>query len=261
VTEHLTEGLKNGLPTSIVGRQVLHFAKVSSTMDVAREHARRGAEDGLVVLADEQTAGRGRFRRRWVTHPESSIALSLVLRPPAQHLPALSMMSALATIAAVTEATGLQADIKWPNDVMIKGKKVGGILVESERGSSSEAMAIVGIGINVNFDVSEYPEIAESATSLSTELGSEISRTALVRTLLIELDRYYHALLQGQPMREEWARCLSTLGQSVRVTSGESVEEGIAEAVGDQGQLILRRADGSLKELLGGEVSLRSNKS
>jgi len=227
-------------------------------MDVAREQARSGAEEGLVVIADEQTAGRGRFRRRWLTPPGSSLALSLLLRPQAEQLPKLGMMAALGVLEAVAKVTALRASLKWPNDVILNGRKLGGILVESELDPGGRATAIVGIGINVNLDVAAFDEIAQGATSLSTELGHGVSRLELLWALLAALERNYEALKGGQGLHKEWAEHLETIGQRVRVIAGGDVEEGLAEAVDEEGRLLLRRDDGSLAHLVGGEVTLRS---
>jgi len=168
------------------------------------------------------------------------------------------MVAALAVLSAVAKVSKLQASLKWPNDVILHAKKLGGILVESEPGPErGRAIAIVGIGVNVNLEVAAFPEIAQTATSLSAELGHPVSRLELLRALLVELERYYLALQASEPIHQEWARHLETLGQPVRVTAGEHIEEGLAEAVDEEGRLLLRRSDGSLARLVGGEVTLR----
>lgn len=226
-------------------------------MDVARSLAVGGAEEGTVVMAEEQTAGRGRLSRRWLATPGSSLLLSVVLRPPLEKLTALNMVAALAVVRAIQQVTGLAASIKWPNDVLIDGNKVCGILVESDIAKEVVNWVIVGIGLNVNLDVSTLPGLEAPATSLSAALGCQVSRTELLHTLLQQFDELYRALLQGQPVRQQWLERLNTLGKEVTVRLGNSVEQGVAESVDEQGSLLLRRTDGSLTVIVAGDVTLR----
>jgi BirA family biotin operon repressor/biotin-[acetyl-CoA-carboxylase] ligase len=226
-------------------------------MDVARREAQKGIEEGTVVLADEQTAGRGRLKRTWLA-PQGNIALSLILRPRLSYLPSLIMLASLAVLRSVESTTGLKAQIKWPNDVLIEGKKVCGILIENDVQGQRVNYSIVGIGVNVNLRVADFPEIHSIATSLSHELGDDMPRLDVLRCLLIELDRLYLASSTGGSLYTEWRDNLVTLGQRIRVTQEQTIYEGIAESVTSDGSLLLRDSDGNLIRIVAGDVTLRT---
>ena len=135
-------------------------------MEVAKEAVKKGAAEGTVILADEQTTGRGRLGRIWLSSPKSSIAMSLILYPPLEWLPQINMATPLAVIRSIKKTTGIKAGIKWPNDVLIEGKKVCGTLIENALQGETVNWTIVGIGLNVNLDFTAFPEIAEIAKPL-----------------------------------------------------------------------------------------------
>jgi len=251
------EVITSGLETRFVGQRTLYFPSLTTTFDVARQEALGGAPEGTVVIADEQTAARGRLQRVWLT-PRGNIALSVVLYPRMEHLHTLIMAASLAVARCIEVVTNLEPEIKWPNDVLIKGKKVGGILIESNVREGRVNYAILGIGINVNLNVVDFPEIQTKATSLSHELGEEISRLDLVRCLLSEIEFFYLASTTGDVVYEQWQRRLITLGKKVQATSatGEKVLDGIAESVDRDGSLWLRLDDGSLTRVVAGDVTL-----
>jgi len=224
-------------------------------MDIARKAAREGASEGTIVVAEEQTAGRARLGRVWI-NPPGVIAVSVILHPEMSQLLRLTMVASLATSRSIEQATGLRSTIKWPNDVLINGKKVSGILTESALRGQSVDWAIIGIGINVNFDPEAYPEIANIATSLSAEMGREVSQLNVLLHLLSEIELLYLALRRGEPIDEEWRCKLETLGKVVQVKTGTQVEKGYAEGVDNDGALLLRRSDGSLARIIAGEVTL-----
>ncbi|GAJ25113.1 unnamed protein product, partial [marine sediment metagenome] len=173
------------------------------------------------------------------------------------YLPSLIMLASLAVVRSIAAVTGLDSQIKWPNDVLIKGKKVCGILVENDVRGNKVTYTIIGIGINVNFSPSDFPEIPPTATSLADELGSSVSRADMIRCLLIEMEKLYLALPDGESIYQEWRDRLETLGRKVRVKSGETTLEGIAEAVARDGSLLLRHSNGSSTKIVAGDVSLR----
>lgn len=243
-------------PTRLIGREVLYYPRLPSTMDEARRLAQEGAKEGTVVVAGEQTAGRGRYGRRWCS-PQGALALSVVLRPTLPLLPGIGMAAPLAVVYALKRGWGVAAGLKWPNDVLLKGKKLAGILVESGVRGGEVDFAILGIGLNVNLDPQAFPEIAQTATSLSMEIGREISPWDALPLLLEELDRLYLALKAGEPVFQWWREKLETLGQAVRVSGPQGVLEGIAEDVAPDGSLMLRLPDGRLLPLYSGEVTLR----
>ena len=248
--------ITHNLETLFVGQKVIYYPSLSSTMDVARRQAQQGAREGTVIVAEEQTAGRGRIKRTWLS-PKGSIALSIILHPQLAYLPSLIMVASLAVVHGIAQVTGLKSQIKWPNDVLVNGKKVCGILIESDVKGSVVDYAIIGIGINVNLRLSEFPEISSTATSLSHELGRDVSRLDMTRGLLAEVERLYLALPTGQSVYQEWQDNLATLGKRVQVSSGEATYKGMAESVASDGSLLLRQSDGSLIKIVTGDVTLR----
>ncbi len=264
VREEITAAaIQSGLRTHYTGAQTHVYARTTSTMDRALEAARAGAPEGALFVADEQTAGRGRFGRNWVSPPGSQIMLSIVLRPSGEWLHQLNMVVPLAVARAVEKTTGLKATIKWPNDVQVDGKKLAGLLLDATVRDGTPDYAIAGIGVNVNFDPARHPEIASIATSISQQLGRGVPRLPILRAILEEFEGLYERVKRGEKVTRDYRATLSTLGTQVRVTwaTGTAqearLEEGTAMDVDDSGALILRRADGSITQVVAGEVSLR----
>jgi len=245
--------ITDNLATRFVGQRVVYYPTLSSTIEVARQEAQLGAAEGIVVIADEQSAGRGRLNRVWLS-PEGSISLSVILYPPLSYIPFLIMISSLAVLRSIQAVTGLKPQLKWPNDVLINGRKVSGMLVESKVQGKAVKYAVVSIGVNVNLNVSEFPEPLPFAASLSDELGRYVSRLDLVRHLLVEIEELYLALPDGC-VYQEWRNNLVTLGRRVRVKSGKDNYQGIAEDVASDGSLKLRRPNGSLAKIVAGDVT------
>jgi len=225
-------------------------------MQLAKQEALKGAAEGTAIIADEQTAGKGRIRRAWLS-PEGCIALSIILYPGISSLPYLVMLTSLAVAHGIEKVSGIKPQLKWPNDVLINGKKVCGILIESDLRGSKVTYTIIGIGINVNLRLSEFPELAATATSLSDELGRSVSRVELIRCLFLEIERLYLTLPDGEAIYTEWRDRLVTLGQQVQVTSGDGITRGVAESVDRNGSLWLRQPDGNLTRIIAGDVTLR----
>jgi BirA family biotin operon repressor/biotin-[acetyl-CoA-carboxylase] ligase len=248
--------ITKGLKTAIIGRKVFYLPRVVSTMDIARQEALKGASEGTVVIAGEQTGGRGRLKRGWIA-PEGNIALSIILYPDIQSLPFLIMIASVAVLKSIESVTGLKAGIKWPNDILTKGKKVAGILIENEVRGNEVGYSIVGIGINVDLRVDAHIEIAFTATSLKSESGKNELRIEVTRSLLKEFDRLYLKLPHGKAIYKAWRDRLVTLGKKVRAESGNQVIEGTAETVDEDGSLMIRGEDGTLTRLVAGDVTLR----
>jgi BirA family biotin operon repressor/biotin-[acetyl-CoA-carboxylase] ligase len=256
-TEYLSSAaVTNGLTTNFIGRNILYFPSVTSTNDIARQQAMQKAPEGTAVIADQQTTGRGRLKRAWVS-PQGNVAVTIVLYPARKNLQFLTMLSSLAVQRSIEKTTGLKCELKWPNDVLIKGKKVCGILLESQASADKVNYAVVGIGINVNMKLQDFPEIAAIATSLANELGREISRPVLLRNLFVEMERLYVNLGDGRSILSEWRDNLITLGKKVHVRYGEDIFEGTAETVADDGSLMLRCYDGRLMKFMAGDVTLK----
>lgn len=207
------------------------------------------------MIAEHQTAGRGRLGREWLAPPQSSLLLSIILYPKQEVLHRLTMAACLAVARSIESLTGLQAAIKWPNDVLIDQRKVSGVLIESDVSGEIVNYAIVGMAINVNLDTSAIPEIAETATSLKEVLGHEVSRLEILQTLLTEFENLYAALNRGEAIHHEWRKRLETLGQRVTVRCGDQVHEGYAQDVDEEGKLLLKHSDGSLITIAAGDVT------
>ena len=240
-----------------LAREILTFEETSSTNDIAARLGREGHAGGLVVFAERQTAGRGRFGRRWDSAPHAGLWFSLLLRPAfaLAKWVRLTTWAGVCVAAAVERATGLPAQVKWPNDVIIGGKKVGGILTECSSDTAGGMFAIVGIGLNVNHDAMP-PELADRAASLRQISGRTLDRSALAAMIVAELaaripdvDTAFDSILA------EAARRSSILGKWIRLDSAGQAFEGCAEALDPEGNLLLRLADGNLRTMRAGEVS------
>ena len=254
------ESLQSRLNTEAIGRCILHRASVSSTMDLAREEAEGGASHGMIVVADEQTHGQGRRGRLW-TSPPGNVYVTIIVRPEPWDARALAMVAPLAACEAIDALAGVRSSIKWPNDVMIGGRKVGGVLIDVHLGRGGVDYALVGVGLNVTLDPSRYEELRDIATSLAAESGTEAcpDRETVLAALLNRFESLYLAARsENGGVYSAWRSRLETLGRQVRVQFGDDIEEGIAEDVDAEGNLILRRADGSVIALCAGDVTLAS---
>ena len=253
--------LEQGLKTKTMGQTIYFYEETDTTNNRARELALEGAPEGTLVVAEKQTAGRGRRGKVWESPLGTGIWMSLVLRP--QIMPAeasvLTLLCGLATAEAIEAETGLSAGIKWPNDILINGKKAVGILTEMDCEMSEVHFVIPGIGINVN-TASFPPEIAEIATSLYLECGKTVSRRRLVHKVLERLEEHYETFLRTgsfAAMLEDYRKLCITLGKEVHVLGREPF---FAEAldITSEGELLVRRADNGKKEVVfSGEVSIR----
>lgn len=243
------------LQTKTLGRRVIYLTSTTSTMEIARREADESAEEGTLVIAEEQSAGRGRFGRKWVSPTGQNLYLTMLLRPDVARLRRLSIISPLAVCRAVEATTTLRPQIKWPNDVLVGGRKLSGILIESESSGAEPRCALVGIGLNVNFRTDDT-EVASVATSIAREMDGEMSREHVLAALLNEFEALYEG--PSELAHVEWRARLETLGREVTVTFREERHTGLAEDVDAEGNLLLRTADGSLMTLEAGEVSLRA---
>lgn len=250
--------ITENLGTRIAGRRVIYYPTLTSTNEIAKLAAQQGAAEGTVIIADEQTSGKGRIKRVWLS-PKGNIALSIILYPSVTQLSYLIMLASLAVVHSIETVTGLQSQIKWPNDVLINGKKVCGILTESNVQGNKVIYAIIGIGINVNLKP-DFPEMPPTATSLAREFGGDVSRLEMIKCLLSEIDRLYLALPAGESIYEEWQDRLATIGKKVQVKSGENTLLGVAESVARDGSLLLRQADGNITKIVAGDVNLRESR-
>ena len=249
------QDIKKGLATRIIGSRIECYKSLPSTMDKARQRAGKGVIEGAVIIAEEQTKARGRLKRSWIS-PKGNIAFSVILYPQTEFLPYLIMIASGAVFWAIRDITGLKAEIKWPNDILVNGRKVCGILIESGTSKQRQRYAVIGIGLNVSFKNKSYPEIDKVATNLESELGNGISRTELLKKLITRLDEFYSLLEDGESIYKQWRDEIKMLGKRVQVTCGEETIEGIARDVSRDGSLILQCRDGHTKKILAGDVSL-----
>ena len=228
---------------------------------MARDLAVAGAPEGLVVLAEEQTAGRGRRGRRWVAPAGSSLLFTVLLRPllSPDRSQWLTMLCSLAVAESIESHMGLATGLKWPNDLLIDGRKVGGVLTELGIEGERLDYAVVGVGLNVNLDTRDpqFDPFRDSATSLSAQLHEPVAREPLLASVLQRLETRYLALRDGWSPCEEWAARLTMLGREVVVSGLPGTVAGRAEGVDWDGALLLRLGDGATARILAGDVSLR----
>jgi BirA family biotin operon repressor/biotin-[acetyl-CoA-carboxylase] ligase len=252
--------LLNGLAGLRFGHPVHLFEQIGSTNDEARRLAEGGAAEGLVVIAEEQLAGRGRAGRRWYTPPGTNLAFSLVLRPdvPPVLAPRLTMLASVAVCEAVEQVAGLPARLKWPNDVLVGGKKAGGILLESSLAGDRMDYAVLGIGLNVAqappAELVDFP-----ATALDAEAGRTVDRLGLLRAILERLDAQYGALTSTDQdaLLAAWRKRLVWIGEMVVARTPEGEVQGRAAGTDAYGALLVGLDSGETARVLAGEVRLR----
>ena len=258
------------LSTRFIGQDYRYVAATGSTNDDVRALlARESLAEGMVLLANHQTAGKGRLRRRWVAVPDSSLLFSVLLRPnwAAERAGWVTMLTATAVSDAIMDVTGLTVGLKWPNDVMIwhggTWRKAGGLLLEGGVENGRLQHSIIGIGINVNMDADQLPEAVTPPTSLSLAGKRPFSRKLLLTTLLTKLETAYEAANAGQSPQPAWQKRLMTMGQPVTATFADGkIISGMAESTDEYGRLLLRDETGVLCPIAAADVTLRvtSNK-
>ncbi|MBI4226999.1 MAG: biotin--[acetyl-CoA-carboxylase] ligase [Candidatus Omnitrophica bacterium] len=251
----IPEELSWGLKTAVVGRRISSYARTDSTMEIAHRLAAAGEPEGHAVFAEAQTRGRGRLGRTWRSPAGQGVYLSVLLRPklaPAD-APLLTVLAAVALVEAIREGAGLEARIKWPNDVLIGERKVSGILTELQSELGQVHAAVLGIGLNVNTPRSALPKFA---TSLALARGERCDRLAVARALLAALDRWYVELTRRGAGRllTAWQAASMTLGRRVRVACQDRSVDGEAAGVGPAGALLVRTDTGRMETVTAGEV-------
>lgn len=245
--------------SKIIGKEILYFESINSTNSLALNLIETGHEDGTVIIANEQLAGRGRFERRWVSPAKKNLYMSVILMPkiPLKNLSFLSLMTAVSCASAIRRLTPLDVSIKWPNDLIVEEKKLGGILIETKT-YKEKIYAILGIGINVNFKRLEMPEeIRDFATSIMEETKTVYSRAQIALELLKDLDRWYDILLNKgfEKIKKEWLDLTSTIGRFIRVMSGSDIYTGKAIGIDEEGMLLLNTGN-SIKKISSGDVTI-----
>jgi len=251
-------------------RRIEYRFKVGSTNDIAKQLGAEGAPEATLVIADEQTAGRGRLGRAWWSPAGTVIAMSLLLRPtfPPLRTHRLTMLAGLAAAEAIEQVTGLRVGLKWPNDVVIEkdaGRKrqeaiflkLGGILSEASIAGEAFEFAVVGLGLNINVDFRGRADLLE-ATSLMMELGHEVDRLVILRALVERFAARYAVIERDEQLHADWSARLTTLGRQVVARRGDESIEGLAEGVDESGALLIRADDGALRRVDAADVTLRN---
>ncbi|MFQ6039713.1 MAG: biotin--[acetyl-CoA-carboxylase] ligase [Candidatus Poribacteria bacterium] len=255
------DDITSGLKTQSLGHRVYAYQQTRSTNDIALHLGANGAPDGALVIAEYQTAGKGRLGRSWISPPSCCILASLLLRPTIQpyQTPVVTLLAASAAANSIRTLTKLPAKIKWPNDVIIEKKKVCGILTEMGIGKGGQQFLVVGIGINVNIAKDSFPFLLRSkATSLSILLGYELPRIQLLQQFLLEFENRYMLLNQGNltPIISEVKNLSSILGRQVRIECNDKTIVGQAVDIDENGALVLRLRVGTFEKVITGGVTL-----
>ncbi len=248
-------------PGHVIGRDIRVFRETTSTSDVVEKLARDGVAEGVVVFAESQTAGRGRLGRRWVSPAGRGLWFSVLLRPRLRppETTRLTVTAAVSVARAVRAQTGLQPEVKWPNDLLLRGRKFGGILTEMSGEQDRVRHVVLGIGLDVNLTAGDLPPgLRREATSLRLELGRPLPRADLAVALLRALDADYRRLRDGEfeALADEWENLCSTLGRHITVVQGPRTLHGRAEALDTDGALLLRTEHGWLERVTGGDVTM-----
>lgn len=246
------------LQTRTLGRTIKLYDEVDSTQNIAHELVRNGAGEGTLVIAEQQTKGRGRMGRNWLSPKGKGIWMSVVLKPeiPLPFTPQLTLLVAVALCRTIRKLTP-EVGIKWPNDLLVRGKKISGILLESSAEDERLNYVIVGVGISANLKEEDYPDdLREKATSLLIETGEPIDRAALVCDFLLQLEDLYELYSdQGfAPIRLLWEALTVTLQRKVTIQTAQGLEEGTAVAIDDMGALLVTKPDGRTVTYFSGDV-------
>ncbi|MFA5056160.1 MAG: biotin--[acetyl-CoA-carboxylase] ligase [Dehalococcoidia bacterium] len=257
----LPEEIAYGLKTQIMGQRIVYEGEAPSTQAIAKALASQGAAEGTIVVAETQSGGRGRVGRPW-SSPRGGIYFSIILRPdinPGEAL-RLPLVAGVAVAQAIKREINLEPRLKWPNDIMIETKKVGGILTEMSAEPDRLDWVIIGIGLNVNTPHDSFSqEVEESAISLMEAAGREIPRVKLLQAILVEFESLYGSLAgRGfEPIRAVWKALSNTIGAHVVVTLPSGQIKGLAEDIDSDGALILKKADGAVERIVAGVIKLR----
>jgi BirA family transcriptional regulator, biotin operon repressor / biotin---[acetyl-CoA-carboxylase] ligase len=251
--------IQSGLNTLRIGRKVVYLAETDSTNARIRELGDAGADEGLVVIAEQQSAGRGRMGRQWVSPPGVNLYTSVLLRPPIlPHLaPQMTFLSAVAVARAVEDIGGLEVAVKWPNDILLSGKKVAGLLNEMDAETEGIHYIVLGIGVNLNMTAEQFPaDLRYPATSLALERGTPVSRLDFARSLYGHLDSLYELFLDTgfEPIVRAWESLCDMTGKQVEVDCLDRILRGRVEGLDSDGALLLRTEHGILEKILAGDV-------
>ena len=253
--------IQKSLATNYIGQKIYYYRELESSNLTAKEKARskkNTVPEGTVIISERQTGGKGRLGRKWFS-PTGGIWLSIILYPhlsPA-YIPRITLITAVAVVRAIKELTGIQGQIKWPNDILIQGKKVCGILAEMSAELDLINWLVIGLGINVNIDHEEFPiELKDITTSLMDILKQKISRIKLVQLFLREFEKCYNMLNKKESLAllNEWKLYSYTLGKKIKIKTGNKIITGQAMDINDKGVLIVKQDNGEYTDIISGTI-------
>lgn len=250
--------VKELLQTTVLGRRGLYFREVTSTNDIGKGLATEGANEGMIISSETQTGGRGRRGREWIS-PRGGLWFSIILRPKvhAEHAGELSLLASVAVAKAIRRLYSLKTDVKWPNDVLLGGKKVCGILAESEIRGQRIDFAVLGIGVNADFEVQALPvHLRSPTTTLRHQLKGEVQREVLLSELLKEIEFHYHMFEKQKfdVILEDWRRLASFLGSDIGVQTDGEIVHGVAVDIDNDGALVIRLKGGTTRSITSGNI-------
>ncbi|MCJ7640448.1 MAG: biotin--[acetyl-CoA-carboxylase] ligase [Desulfobacterales bacterium] len=253
------------LKTKWMGKKIRYFRTIDSTNSEAYQLALRGAKEGEIVLAESQERGRGRVGRQWFSPSSLNLYLSVILRPnlPPHRASLLTLMAAVATADAIETFAGLHPTIKWPNDILLNGRKIAGLLNEIHSETDRIHFVVLGIGVNLNVDRQRFPQgIRDGATSLKEEMGQKISRKAFLAILLESLEKWYGVFPKdgGASVLNAWRDRAQIAGKQVRISSFDEVLVGRAVDVDSEGALLVQMRNGQRKRIVAGDVDYTGTK-
>jgi BirA family biotin operon repressor/biotin-[acetyl-CoA-carboxylase] ligase len=257
------EKIRQSCRNRLIGREIIFLPETDSSNLQALRLARQGAREGTVILADSQSQGKGRGGRSWLSPPGVNLYLSVILRPPLAppQVPQITLLAGVAVARALAHVAGLEARIKWPNDILLRGKKVAGILAEMEGKGNEILFIVLGIGCNVNWEKERMPpDLQNTATSLQAETGRAFDRRGVAERIFEELENAYRAFLKekfSSRLRMEWNALSWINGRQVTITSGEQAFSGEALGLDEDGGLLIRDHRGEIQRVIAGDVSLR----
>lgn len=252
--------IREGLTTFLLGQNIVYRDTIDSTNNLAQQLAANGAPEGTLVIADEQTSGRGRRGRNWFSPPHSGVWMSLILRPnlPLAHAAQITLVAAVALARALTRLTGQTAGIKWPNDILFQKKKCCGILTEMEADHDQIHHLVVGIGINVNVPEEDFPEeLSEIATSLQAVKGNKIPRAKVVQTVLAEFEPLYRRYVDNggfASIRDDWKAQSITIGRDIVAQTAQGEIRGKALDIDEFGVLLVEKEDGQVAKIYSADI-------
>ncbi|WP_018922280.1 biotin--[acetyl-CoA-carboxylase] ligase [Salsuginibacillus kocurii] len=257
-----SEEIKSRLETEHLGQHVIYNEEVTSTQDLAHEQAQKSAPEGTIVVADRQTKGKGRLGRVWHSPPEHGLWTSLILRPniPPYKAPQLTLLTAVAVAEGAGNLTGAEAEIKWPNDVLLNGKKLCGILTEMQSEADMIHAIIVGIGMNVNQQVQDFPEELKGiATSLRLEYGAPFRRADVLKEILERFEYWYQRFLtEGfEPVRNQWEVYALSFGRRIKARTIQGTIYGIAKGITADGVLLLEDDEGKTQQIYSADIEIQ----